>query len=88
MALLLARARCPARHLERIGIVAHDRELVLAAQGHTGDHVEIPPHVAARVLVTMLTFVHLQNDGAPGGVQDEIGEGADRLRLQPAAAEG
>ena len=88
MALLLGRTHCPARRLERIGIVVHDRELVLAAQGDACGHVEIPPHVAAGVLMTVLAFVHLQDDGAPGGVEHEVREGAGCLRLQPTAAEG
>ena len=88
MALGLGSADRPARDLEGVGVVANDRELVLAAQGDAGDHVEIPAHIAAGVLVPVLVLVDLQDDVAPRGGNDEVCEGAGRLRLQPTAAEG
>ena len=88
MALGLGSANGPARDLEGIGVVAHDGQLMLAAQSDARDHVEVAAHVAAGVLVGVLVLVHLQDDGAPGGVEDEVREGAGRLRLEAASSEG
>ena len=88
MTLLLGRAHCLARNLERVGVVAHDGQLVGTAQGHTSCHVKVTAHVAAGVALAVLVLVHLEDDGAPASIQHEVCEGALRLRLQTAAAEG
>ena len=88
MALGLGGANGPARDLEGVGAVPDDGQLVLAAQSDARDHVEVTAHVAAGVLVRVLVLVDLQDDGAPGGVEDEVREGAGRLRLEATVPEG
>ena len=88
MSLGLGSAHRSARHLEGVGVVPDDRQLVLAAQRDACNHVEVTAHVTAGVLVSVLVLIDLQDDGAPGSVEHEVCQGAGRFRLEAAASEG
>ena len=88
VALLLGGPPRHAGNLEGVRVVAQHQQLVAAAKRHAGGHVEVPAHIAARVVGLVLFLVNFQQDVAPWGRQSKVRVGVGRLRLQPAATEG
>ena len=87
MAFALRGAAGHPADLESIGIVPQDHQLAAASQRHRSCHVEVAPHVAARVVVAVLVLANFKQDGAPGRQDYEVDERALRLRGETARRE-
>ena len=71
MALLLGGPPRHAGNLEGVRVVAQHQQLVAAAERHAGGHVEVPAHIAARVVGLVLFLVNFQQDVAPMGPAEQ-----------------